>query len=66
MNKLVDEYNDTYHRSIGKKPINANYSALIEEIETNPKSRKVKIGGRVRITKHKSIFSKGLTKNWLE
>ena len=22
LNKLVDEYNNTYHRSIGKKPIN--------------------------------------------
>ena len=26
-NKLVDQYNSTYH-SINKKPINANYSAL--------------------------------------
>ena len=27
-NKLVDQYNSTYHHSINKKPINANYSAL--------------------------------------
>ena len=31
MNKLVDQYN-TYHCSISKNPINANYSALTEKI----------------------------------
>ena len=30
LNKLVDQYNNTYHHSIGKKAINANYSALTE------------------------------------
>ena len=28
LNKLVDEYNNTYRHSINKKPINADYSAL--------------------------------------
>ena len=28
LNKLVDHYNNTYHHSIDKKPINADYSAL--------------------------------------
>ena len=36
LNKLVDEYNNTYHRSIGKKPIDADFSALTKEIEMNP------------------------------
>ena len=27
-NKSVDEYNDSYCHCIGKKPINANYSAF--------------------------------------
>ena len=35
LNKLVDEYNNTYNRSIGKTTIDADYSALIEEIEKN-------------------------------
>ena len=30
LNKLVDKYNNTYYYSVGKKPIHANYSALIE------------------------------------
>ena len=38
LNKLVDQYFNTYHDSIGKKPLNANYSALTEKIETNPKA----------------------------
>ena len=31
-NKLVDQYNNIYHHSIGKKPTNAVYSALTEKI----------------------------------
>ena len=38
LNKLVDQYSNTYHTSIGKKPINADYSALTEKIETNSKA----------------------------
>ena len=63
LNKLVDQCNNTYHHSTGKKPINADYSALTEKIETNPKAPKFK--DRVRITKYKNIFSsKGYSQNW--
>ena len=41
LNKLVDQYNNTYHHSINKKPINADYSALNEKIENNLKSPKL-------------------------
>ena len=51
MNKLVDEYNNTYHRSIGKIPIDADYSALTKEIESIHKAPKFKIGDRNKITK---------------
>ena len=64
MNKLVDQYNNTYHHSINKKPFNADYSALTEKIETNLKAPKFKVNDRVRITKYKNIFSKGYTENW--
>ena len=30
--KLVDQYNNTYHHSINKKPINVNYSALTKKL----------------------------------
>ena len=64
MNKLVDQYNNNYHHSINKKPINANYSDLTEIIETNPIATKFKVDDRVRITKYKNIFSKDYTENW--
>ena len=31
LNKLVDQYNNTYYHSINKKTINADYSALTEK-----------------------------------
>ena len=43
LNKLVDEYNNTYHCSTGKKPIHADYSALSKKIELNHKSPKFKV-----------------------
>ena len=64
LNKLVDQYNNTYHHSINKKPINADYSALTEKIETNPKAPNFKVNDRVRITKYRNNFSKGYTENW--
>ena len=63
LNKLVDQYNNTYHHSINKKPINADYSVLTEKIKTNLKAPKFKVNDRVRITKYKNIFSKGYTEN---
>ena len=33
LEKLVDECNNTYHRSIDKKHIHADHSALSEEVE---------------------------------
>ena len=56
LNKLIDEYNSTYHNSIGKKYVNAYYSALNEKIETNLKSSRFKVDERIRITKYKNIF----------
>ena len=37
LNKLADQYNNTFHHSINKKPMTAVYSDLTENIETNPK-----------------------------
>ena len=59
MNKLLDQYNNTYHHSL-----NANYSAFTEKIETNPQGPKFKANERVRITEYNNIFSKGYTGNW--
>ena len=58
MKKLVDEYNSSYHHSIGKKPIDADNSALTEEIKANRKARKFKVDDRVRINKYKKTVQK--------
>ena len=30
-NKLADQYNNTYHPSVNKNPVNTDYSALTEK-----------------------------------
>ena len=32
LNKLVDQYNNIFHYSVNKKPINSDYSAMTEKI----------------------------------
>ena len=41
-----------------KNPIDSDHSASTEEIETNPKTPKFKVGDRVTITKHKIFLAK--------
>ena len=55
LNKSVDQYNNTCHRSINKTPINDDYSALTEEIELRYRTPKFKIGNVARITKCKKV-----------
>ena len=62
--KLADDYNNSYDQSIGKNTVDADYSALTEEIETNAKAPKFKVGDRVSITKYQNIFNKVYTDNW--
>ena len=64
MNKLVDQCNNTYHHSVNKKPIDADYSAFTEKIKTNSKVPKFKVNDRVRITMYKNNFSKGCSENY--
>ena len=61
LNKLLDEYKNTYHHSINKKHINNDYSDLTEKIETNCKAPKFQVTDRDRITMYKKIFSEGYT-----
>ena len=34
LNKLIHQYNNTYHHFVNKKPIDADYSASTENIES--------------------------------
>ena len=64
LNKLVDEFNKSYHYSTDKKLIDTGFSALFDKIEMIPKAPKFKVGHRIKVTKYKNIFTKGCTENW--
>ena len=58
LNRLVDQYHNTYHRSIGIKPVDADYSDLTEEIESSYQAHKFKVGNRVlKIGPEKCVLS---------
>lgn len=70
--KLVNEYNNTVHRTIGMKPreVNeCNERLVFERIKRNTAPRQrvkqiFKVGDRVRVSKYKMVFAKGYTPNW--
>ena len=43
LNELADQYKKTYHRSIDKRAIDPDYSALNKEIETSTILPKLKL-----------------------
>ena len=67
LHDIVNEYNNTYHKTIKLKPIDVKNNAYINTgKEVNDKDPKFKVGDHVRISKYKSIFAKGYTPNWSE
>ena len=55
---LVNEYNNTYHRTIKMKPVDVKDKTSIDfEKEFNDKNPKFKVGNHVRISKYKNIFA---------
>ena len=62
LDDIVDEYKNTYHRTITMKPIDVKDNKFINICkEVNDKDPKFKIGDHVRISKYKNIFAKGYT-----
>ena len=60
LDDLVNEHNNTYHRTIKMKPVNVKNNTSIDfEKEVNNKNPKFKTGDQVRISKYKNIFAKG-------
>ena len=65
LDDIVNEYNNTYHRTIKMKPIEVKDNTYIDSIkEVNDKDPKFKVGDHVRISKYKNIFAKGYSPNW--
>ena len=67
LDDLVNENNNTHHRTIKMKPIDVKDNLYINiGKEFNDKDPKFKVGDHVRISKYKNIFAKGYTPNWSE
>ena len=67
LDDIVNEYNNTYHRTIKMKPADVEDNTYIDfEKEVNDKNPKFKVGDHIRISKYKNVFSKGYTTNWSE
>ena len=67
LDDIVDEYNNTCHRTIKMKPVDVKGNTYIDfEKEVNDKDPKFKVGDHVRISRYKNIFAKGYTPNWSE
>ena len=70
---LVAAYNNTYHRSIKTTPNSVTETNedkirnVLYKDETNELLNfKFRVGDYVRMSKYKSVFQKGYTKNWTE
>ena len=67
LNDTVDEYNNTYHKTIKMKPIDVKSDSFGEyNEESNEKDPKFKVNDHVRISKYKNVFAKGYAPNWSE
>ena len=72
LDDIVNEYNNTNHRTIKMKPIDVKDNTYIDSIqlhsgkEVNNKDPKFKVGNYVRISKYKNIFAKRYMSNWSE
>ena len=67
LDDIVDDYNNTYHRTIKMKPVDVKDNTYIDfKKDVNDKDPKFKVGDHVRISKYKNIFTKGCTPNWSE
>jgi transposase InsO family protein len=68
--RLVADYNARKHRTIGMRPLDVT-PAIAKRLLTTVYSAikiagltKFKVGDRVRVSKHKTVFEKGYTPNW--
>ena len=72
LNKLVKEYNNSYHRTIKMKPVDSSKKSNENIVRKNynfeiiTDKKKFKIGDKVRVSLLKNTFEKGYTSNWSE
>ena len=64
LDDIVNEYNNTYHKTIKMKPIDVkDITHINTDKEVNDKDPKSKVGDHIKISKYKNIFAKHYTPN---
>ena len=64
LDDIVNEYNNTYHRTTGMKPVDIKDNTYIDfKKGVNDKGPEFKVRDHVRISKYKTIFGKRYTPN---
>ena len=67
LDDIVNEYNNTYHRTIKMKSVDIKENTYIDfKKELNDKDPKLKVGDYVRTSIYKNIFAKRYMPNWCE
>lgn len=67
LDRIVDKYNTTCHRTINVKPVNVKPRTYVDYVvEHNDKDPEFKVGDHIRILKYKNSFAKYYTRIWLE
>ena len=67
LKKVVNFTQNTYHRTIKKKPVDVKDNTYTDSIEeVNNKDLKFKVGDHVGIPKNENISATGYTPNWSE
>ena len=70
LDDIVNEYNNTYHRTFKMKPVDVKDNRYIDSMELrsikrlNDSNHKFSVGDHVRISKYKNIFVKGYIPSW--
>ena len=70
LDDIVNEYNNTYHKTFKMKPVDVKDNKYIDSMElrsikqVNDSNHKFRVGDHVRISKYKNIFVKGYIPNW--
>ena len=65
LDDIVNEYNNTCHRTIKMKPVDVENNTYIDfSKKTNDKDPEFKVGDHLGISKYKNTFAKRYTPNW--
>ena len=65
LNDIVDQYNNTYDRTIKMKLIDVKPDSYAKcSVESNEKDPKFQVAGHIRISKNKNIFDKEYAPTW--